>query len=88
MHVFVQNAALYPSFSKHTTVCAFNCVCLQCMCASVCACVFYGHRGRGPHYLAGSLTNMATARWGQLANLFLFPELFNELVMGRTAQLS
>lgn len=82
MHGFVQNAALYPSSSTCMTVCL--CVHLT---VCVCVCVFYGHHGKGPHYLAGSLTNMATARWGQLANLFLFLELFNELVMGRTAQL-
>ena len=53
-------------------------------------CVFmsvHGCHDGGPHYLVGSHTDMATARRGQLANLFLFPQLFNELVMGRTAQL-
>lgn len=55
---------------------------------SVCVCVcVHGCHGAGPHYLVGSHTDMATARWGQLADLFLFPQLFNELVMGRTAQL-
>lgn len=53
---------------------------------SINVCV-YGHHGGGPHYLVRSHTDMATTQWGQLADLFLFPQLFNELVMGRTAQL-
>lgn len=67
------------------SMCVFACVdgCLSvCLCVSVC-----GHHGRGPHYLAGSHTNIATDQWGQLAYLFLFPQHFNELVMGRTDQL-
>ena len=68
-------------------VCECVCVCV-CACVCVCVCVCsLGHHGRGPHYLARSHTDMATARWGQLADLFLFLQLFNELVMGRTAQL-
>lgn len=65
------------------------CCFILCLCAHVCVClcVVYGCHGGGPHYLARSHTDMATARWGQLVDLFLFPQLFNELVMGRTAQL-
>lgn len=65
------------------------CCFILCLCAHVCVClcIVYGCHGGGPHYLARSHTDMATVRWGQLVDLFLFPQLFNELVMGRTAQL-
>lgn len=65
-----------------------NCMMLFVVHCSVCTSMWM-HRchGRGAHYLVGSHTDMAAAQRGQLADLFLFPQLFNKLVMGRTAQL-
>lgn len=56
-------------------------------CVSVCVRFVCGHHGRGPHYLAGSHTDIATDQWGQLAYLILFLQHFNELVMGGADQL-
>lgn len=65
-----------------------NCMILFVVRCSVCTCMWM-HRshGGGAHYVVGSHTDMARAQRGQLADLFLFPQLFNKLVMGRTAQL-
>lgn len=80
----------HPCLNQFVSISPALCIVLNLVEKVLCFCVsggVCGRHGGGPHYLVGSHTDMATARRGQLADLFLFPQLFNELVMGRTAQL-